>query len=230
MKTFKILGLLLTYPKAENLKNFDKMKQVLEAEKILPVKNLKLVSEFLGKQKATDLLELQEEYVETFDRSRSCCLNLFEHVHGESRDRGQAMVDLAEMYHEKGLFIDSKELPDFIPVFLEYLSLCKVAETTDLLDDVVHIIATIGAKLKKGKNDYHIIFDAIEKLSTVKIDSKIIEKALADLAAEDNSLEALDKNWEEAEAFTSNAEDDCNACNAFPNATESLQKMSGGKS
>lgn len=229
MKTFKILGLLLTYPKAENLQHFGEMKQVLEAEKILPTKNLKFVGKFMDKQTATDLLALQEEYVETFDRSRSNCLNLFEHVHGESRDRGQAMVDLAEMYHEKGLFIDSKELPDFLPVFLEYLSLCTVEAAKELLDDMAYIVATIGAKLKANKNDYHIIFDSIEKLSTVRIDNKIIENALAQLKAEDNSLEALDKEWEEAAAFTGNAEDDCKTCNAFPNATESLQQMSGGQ-
>ncbi|MBT3939369.1 MAG: nitrate reductase molybdenum cofactor assembly chaperone [Pelagibacterales bacterium] len=228
MKTFKILGLLLTYPRSETIEHFDEMSSALEAEKILPSKNLKLVSGFLDKLKTADLLDLQEEYVETFDRSRSCCLNLFEHVHGESRDRGQAMVDLAEMYHEKKLFIDSKELPDFLPVFLEYLSLCTASEATELLDDMAHIVATIGAKLKKSKNDYHIIFAAIEKLSTVKIDSKIIENALAELAAEDNSLEALDKEWEEAAAFTGDAAEDCKTCNAFPNATESLQQMTEG--
>lgn len=229
MKTFKILGLLLTYPNAENISHYNEMVQLLEAEKILPTKVLKLIEEFMSKQQVSDLLDLQEEYVETFDRSRSYCLNLFEHVHGESRDRGQAMVDLAEMYHEKGLFIDSKELPDFLPVFLEYLSLCEVTETTELLDDVAHIIATIGAKLKKNKNDYHVVFEALTKLSTVKIDSKIIENALAELAKEDNSLEALDKEWEEAAAFTGDAAEDCKTCNAFPNATESLQQMAGGQ-
>lgn len=228
MKTFKILGLLLTYPSAEKIKHFDEMKKALEAEKILPTRNLKLVSEFMDKQKSTDLLELQEEYVETFDRSRSNCLNLFEHVHGESRDRGQAMVDLAEMYHNKGLYIDSKELPDFLPVFLEYLSLCKIEESKELLNDTAHIIAVIGAKLKANKNDYHIIFDAIEKLSTIKIDQTIIDNALIQLAAEDNSLDALDKEWEEAAAFTGNAVEDCKTCNVFPNTTEVLQKIVGG--
>ena len=149
-------------------------------------------------------------------------------MHGESRDRGQAMVDLAEMYHEKGLFIDSKELPDFLPVFLEYLSLCNIDEAKELLDDTAHIIATIGAKLKKNKNSYHVIFNALEKLSNIEIDSKIIQNALAELEAEDNSLEALDKEWEEADAFTGNPDDDCNSCNAFPNATQALQQMSEG--
>lgn len=229
MNTFKILGLLLTYPNKENLKHFDEMQKVLEEEKILPKKNLKLVNDFMNKKASADLLELQEEYVDTFDRSRSCCLNLFEHVHGESRDRGQAMVDLAEMYHEKGLFIDSKELPDFLPLFLEYLSLCTIDESKELLDDMAHIIVSISAKLKSKKNNYHVIFDALEKLSTVKIDQKIIENALAELENEDNSLEALDKEWEEAAAFTGNAEEDCKSCNAFPNATDALQQMSGGK-
>ena len=83
MKTFKILGLLLTYPKTDNILYADEMKQTLESEQILPSKNLKLVNKFIDHLKTTDILDLQEEYVETFDRSRSCCLNLFEHVHGE---------------------------------------------------------------------------------------------------------------------------------------------------
>ena len=60
---------------------------------------------------------MQEEYVSTFDRGRSHCLHLFEHIHGESRDRGQAMVNLSDAYEEKGFFIDQAELPDYIPCF-----------------------------------------------------------------------------------------------------------------
>ena len=138
------------------------------------------------------------------------------------------MVNLAEMYHEKGLFIDSRELPDFLPLFLEYLSLCSIDEAKELLDDTAHIIATIGAKLKKKQNSYHIIFGALEKLSSIKIDSKIIQNAIAELEAEDNSLEALDKEWEESAAFAGNPNEDCNSCNAFPNATQALQQMSEG--
>ena len=228
MKTFKILGLLLHYPKAENIEHFDEMKAIIEKEGLLPSKNLDLIKKFIDKQVSVDLLELQEEYVETFDRGKSHCLNLFEHVHGESRDRGQAMVDLVEMYHKKKLYIEASELPDFLPLFLEYLSLCDIKEAKELLNDIVHIIATIRTKLEKRKNDYYVVFSALEKLSNIKIDSRIIENALIELDQEDNSLEALDKEWEEAAAFTGNPNEDCNKCNAFLNTTETLQKITGG--
>jgi len=228
MKTFKILGLLLTYPNKETISHYDELRTTLEAEKLLSDKQIKAISVFIDRHKHSDLLDLQEEYVSLFDRSRSYCLQLFEHVHGESRDRGQAMVDLAEMYAEKNLEINKAELPDYLPLFLEYLSLCTFAEAKDLLDDMVHIVATIGAKLKKNGSDYHIIFDSIEALADIKVDSKIIDAALADLEKEDNSLEALDKEWEEAEAFDGkNPQDDCNSCDAFPKATEALKKIAG---
>jgi len=227
MKTFKILGLLLSYPNQDVIKHYDDLKEILAKEKLLNKKSLKHVSSFMDKQSETDLLELQEEYVSLFDRGRSYCLQLFEHVHGESRDRGQAMVDLAAMYEEKGLFINKAELPDYLPLFLEYLSMCPIEETKELLDDIAHIIASIGAKLKKNDSNYHVIFDAIGELANIKVDSKIIKSALAELEKVDDSLEALDKEWEEAAAFGDNPQEDCNTCNAFPNTTETLQRMNG---
>lgn len=228
MQTLKVLGLLLTYPEGTVLSASDELIAVLHKEAVLSAGMLKKVEKFLKKQQATDLISLQEEYVETFDRGRAHCLHLFEHLHGESRDRGQAMVDLAETYATKGLKINQNELPDYLPLFLEYLSLCEFKEAKDLLGEAIDIIAMIGTKLKKRKSSYAVIFEALEAVSATKADAQKVKNALEKAQKDPETLEELDSQWKEAEAFDSDLLADCNTCNAFPKATETLQKMAGG--
>lgn len=231
MKTFKILGLLLTYPEGSVYAASDDLLQILQQEELLGQKSIKKIEKFLTDQKAKDLLSVQEEYVETFDRGRSHCLHLFEHIHGESRDRGQAMVDLIDTYNEKGLYIDSSELPDYLPLFMEYLSRCEFAHASELLGEAIDVIAVIGLKLKKIKSPYADIFASIEMLSALKVDKVRIEKAIENAPKDAQTLEEIDAEWQETEAFSGDplqdAAMDCNTCNAFPNATETLQKMTG---
>ncbi len=230
MKTFKILGLLLTYPEGTVLDAADELLEILRAEAVLPEKSIRKIEQFLHTQNSSDLMDIQEDYVNTFDRGRAHCLHLFEHIHGESRDRGQAMVDLIDTYAEKGLYIDQGELPDYLPLFMEYLSRCKFEEARSLLGEAIDVIAAIGAKLKKRQSDYAVVFDAIEVLSAVKPDKIKIQEAIEKAPKDPESLEELDEQWKEAEAFSGNPQADCNTCNAFPNATETLEKMAGGAS
>ena len=233
MKTFKLLGLLLTYPEGTIYSASDELLQTLRSESLLPEKFIKKIEIFLTTQKARDLIAVQEDYVETFDRGRAHCLHLFEHIHGESRDRGQAMVDLSETYAAKGLHIDSSELPDYLPLFMEYLSRCELQDATELLGEAIDVIAVIGAKLKKRKSPYADIFTSIEALSVVKADTEKIKTALREAHKDPETLEELDKQWKEAEAFTGNplsdVAADSNTCNAFPNTMEALNKIAGGK-
>ncbi len=233
MKTFKLLGLLLTYPEGTVYSESNELLQTLRSEALLPEKIIKKVETFLTAQKVQDLMAAQEDYVETFDRGRAHCLHLFEHIHGESRDRGQAMVDLSETYAAKGLHIDSSELPDYLPLFMEYLSRCELQDATELLGEAIDVIAVIGAKLKKRKSPYADIFTSIEALSVVKADTEKIKTALREAHKDPETLEELDKQWKEAEAFTGNplsdVAADSNTCNAFPNTMEALNKIAGGK-
>ncbi|ODS23959.1 nitrate reductase molybdenum cofactor assembly chaperone [Candidatus Endobugula sertula] len=208
-----MLGLLLTYPVPETVLHWPEMLDLLANEKILPKKSLKLIQQWINNKKAQDIYQLQEDYVETFDRSRGHCLHLFEHIHGESRERGQAMVDLSTMYAEKGLTISQAELPDYLPLFLEYCSRCDYQEAQGLLSEITTIVAAIGAKLKARDNDYHVIFDTLQVLAKTKVDQAVIDAALAYVAAEDTRLEALDKEWEEAAAFGGDPQqEDCHSC------------------
>jgi nitrate reductase delta subunit len=212
MKTFKVLGLLMSYPKPEWVAHLDECEVLLMQEKFLPKKQLQALLAFTMELKSADIYAVQEEYVATFDRGRSHSLHLFEHIHGESRDRGQAMVNLSDAYEEKGFFIDQAELPDYIPLFLEFLSLCPVDEAVNLLGEPIDIMATIAARLQKRNSSYAVLFDALVALSKVKPSREKIEEVLAQ-APEDTSLDALDKEWEEAAAFAGQpGQSDCRSC------------------
>ena len=112
-----------------------------------------------------DLYDLQERYVLLFDRTRSLSLHLFEHVYGESRDRGQAMVDLRNLYEKNGLVISTSELPDHVPLFLEFLSTRPREEACDLLGQTAHILSALGERLRKRHSPYAAIFEALVEIA-----------------------------------------------------------------
>ena len=231
MRTFKILGLLLTYPEGSLYSASDELIAHLQQEAILSNGWIKRVEQFLLRQKNKELINVQEDYVETFDRGRAHCLHLFEHIHGESRDRGQAMVDLSETYASKGQYINNNELPDYLPLFMEYLSRCSFQEASGLLGEAIDVIAMIGAKLKKRKSPYAVVFEAIELLSSVEANKMKIKEVLQAATKDPETFEELDEQWKEAEAFggdpIKNVNIDCESCNAFPNTTKQLERMIG---
>ncbi len=226
--SFKILGLLLGYPQEAVITAGHEIMRALRAEALLPPRTLKALEAFIHQRQRDDLLALQEEYVETFDRGRAHCLHLFEHVHGESRDRGQAMVDLAETYAAKGLFIDTNELPDYLPLFLEYLSLCPLDEATALLGEAIDIIAAIGVRLKKRASPYAVVFDAIETLSRIKPDKHRVQNVVESAPKDPETLAELDAQWKEADAFDGISQQaTCSGCSSFSDTAEALHTTGG---
>ncbi|MBL4869990.1 MAG: nitrate reductase molybdenum cofactor assembly chaperone, partial [Robiginitomaculum sp.] len=115
MRTLRVLSRLLAYPNAELLAQANELNNIVVEDGFLNKKTAKNISSFIDYLSNTELMDAQETYVELFDRGRAHCLHLFEHVHGESRFRGQAMLDLSERYAEKGLHIGVGELPDYLP-------------------------------------------------------------------------------------------------------------------
>ena len=122
MKTLKVLSALLCYPQPEIQAALGEMAEALDQENLLPEQERRALRAFMNQLERTDLMEWQERYVATFDRGRALSLHLYEHIHGQSRDRGQAMVNLLEVYHRHGFELNARELPDYIPLFLEYLA------------------------------------------------------------------------------------------------------------
>jgi nitrate reductase delta subunit len=194
-RTFKILSALLSYPNADICTAAPEFRAVIEQENLLPANVRKRIIELVDQLATRDLIDLQERYVLLFDQTRSLSLHLFEHVHGEGRDRGQAMVDLAQLYEEHGLEISAKELPDYLPLFLEFLSTLPFEEARDLLAQPLHVITALGERLRKRESVYRGVVMGIEALAKAKPDAEALKELLALPDDDVNDLEALDKAW-----------------------------------
>ncbi len=193
MLALKALAALLTYPSAEMLAAMDEIRAVVGAEKRLSRDDRRALDRLMQELAAADLLEAQEHYVELFDRGRATSLHLFEHVHGDSRDRGQAMVDLKAVYARAGLVLATNELPDYLPAVLEYLSTRPLAEVRDMLGDCAHILRAVGEALGRRRSAYAAIFGA---LLAVAGEAGLAHAAPA-ARAETEDRKALDEEWVE---------------------------------
>ncbi|MDO9008032.1 MAG: nitrate reductase molybdenum cofactor assembly chaperone [Thiobacillus sp.] len=167
MKTFKVISILLTYPESDWLAALPDLEEALAAEAEFNSEAKTKLAPLFAQLQQTELIPLQENYVATFDRNPSHSLHLFEHIHGESRDRGSAMIDLLEEYWKHDFDASATELPDYVPLFLEFLSLLPSDEALVLLGDAVHVLATIGRKLDANGSPYATAFQLLEALSPV---------------------------------------------------------------
>lgn len=199
--TLKIISALLSYPTKDLVKGSGELHAALNGDAGVSDKVKTLIGALIDDISAHDVYDAQERYVLLFDRTRTNSLHLFEHVHGESRDRGQAMVDLAVMYEAQGFDIDAKELPDFIPMFLEYLSTQSGKEVHNLLGQTLHILSAIRTRLQRRKSIYANALLALEDMSGVVADPEAIAGILKEPADDPNDLKALDELWED-EAVT----------------------------
>lgn len=205
-KALKIISLLLTYPSEDLQKGSKELTAAIRDDKGLKPSQIKYLTKLTEDIAGLDLYEAQERYVHLFDRTRTLSLHLFEHVHGESRDRGQAMVDLMDMYETSGFEIDAKELPDYLPLFLEFVSIKSEAEIDDLLGQTSHIFAFLSERLKKRGSIYAEIFDILQDFSTQQPDAKLVKELLNAPEDDPDDLEAMDQIWEEeAVTFGGNA-------------------------
>ena len=197
MKTFKVLSALLTYPHPALLAHAGELDVALESEALLPADDRRAIGQFLADLARLDLLDAQERYVALFDRHRSLSLHLYEHIHGESRDRGAAMVELAALYRLHGVAIGANELPDYLPLFLEFLSLLPLKAAASLLAEAVHVVAALRLRLAERGSDYAAVLRAVERLAAKPAERAAIDEVLAMLKPEADSLAALDSQWEE---------------------------------
>ncbi|MCR9135247.1 MAG: nitrate reductase molybdenum cofactor assembly chaperone [Alphaproteobacteria bacterium] len=195
--TLKVISLLLSYPTAELQKEAPALKAALAKDGALGEHERVSLGRLADDIASGDLYDVQERYVLLFDRTRSLSLHLFEHVHGESRDRGQAMVDLASNYADDGFAIDAKELPDYLPLFLEYLSVKSAPDSAELLGQTLHILTTLKQRLKKRKSVYVHAFGVLETLARGKPDEERVRELLGMPEDDPSDLEALDRVWED---------------------------------
>ncbi|WP_323035806.1 nitrate reductase molybdenum cofactor assembly chaperone [Pararhodobacter sp.] len=198
-RTLKALSLVLSYPSTELQGAMPEIGGVLAADNRLTAAARRALRPLVETLRDTDIFELQETFVGLFDRSRTLSLNLFEHVHGESRDRGGAMVSLLESYREAGFEPATSELPDHLPVLLEFLATRPQAEATEVLADAAHIFEALATRLERRESVYGAVFAALLQLSGAKPDAEIVAELLEQPEDDPNDLEALDAVWQESE-------------------------------
>ncbi len=197
MSLLKVLSVLMDYPNAQFFDCQEDMKAYIEASSLDAPNKAALLS-FVEVRGQQNLLDWQEDYDTLFERGRSLGLWLFEHVHGESRDRGQAMVDLTAKYREAGLHISEHQLPDYIPMFLEFLSTQGEESAAEWLQDVENILGLLQCRLERRGSDYAALFSSLLSLAGCRVN---LDELRQQVSAEkrDDSKKAIDKEWEEEE-------------------------------
>ena len=206
MQILKAIGLLMEYPD-------EFLWQCKEEVLSMVRRDAPLLDDFAAAMLNAPLLDKQAEWCEVFDRGRATSLLLFEHVHAESRDRGQAMVYLLAQYEKAGLVLDCRELPDHLPLYLEYLSILPEAEAREGLQNVAPILALLGGRLKQRDTPWYLLFDALLNLAGSPLSSDSVTKQVKQ-ETRDDTRQALDAVWEEEQVKF--IEDNATACDSSP--------------
>lgn len=199
MISLKAFSALLSYPGAELVAAIPEIRQALRDDGLFGPRRLASLDPLLNRLAGSDLIDTQEAYVLLFDRSRTLSLNLFEHIHGESRDRGGAMVDLLETYRAGGFDLVGPELPDHLPVLLEFLSTRPVEEARATLGDAGAILVALAERLIRRESDYAALLVALVDFARAEATSEEAQALLAEPLDNPEDLEALDAAYAEAQ-------------------------------
>ena len=188
--TLRVLAHLLRYPVAEVREHLGELRDALHDERALTFGRLAELDRLIEHLRTRPALLCEAEYVELFDRGRGTALHLFEHVHGDSRDRGPAMIGLAQTYEQAGLLLGPGELPDFLPVVLEYASTQPPDAAREFLRELAHILRIIFSALQRRESAYALVLAALLDLAGEKTERvKLPEEP------------PIDESWEEPPAF-----------------------------
>ena len=188
--TLRVLAALLAYPDHEMRGYLGEMRAILRGEHVLSAERMQEIDALIDSLVTADPLEAEAGYVELFDRGRATSLHLFEHVHGDSRDRGPAMIDLAQTYEKAGLYLAPGELPDYLPAVLEFVSTQPATEARAFLGEMSHIFNSLFSALQGRASPYASVLGALLELAGEKAQP-------VKIAAE----QPLDESWIEPRVF-----------------------------
>lgn len=201
MLILKVISRLLDYPTAEMFAAKDELIAIVEQTEELTKQNRTHLGDFISQLTARDIFDAQESYDLLFDRGRALSLLMFEHVHGESRDRGQAMVDLMNVYKTNGFEVNSSQLPDYIPLYLEFLSEQTPEFIEEWLGDICHLLTMLSERLIDRECYYSVLFDSLIEISGQEVGLEARAEIAETVKAEerDDTVEAIDEEWEDKE-------------------------------
>jgi len=189
-RTLRALGRLLGYPDAELREHLGAIRELLHAEGALGAARLAELDALMAGLARHEPLDAEADYVQLFDSGRRTALHLFEHVHGDSRERGPAIIDLAQTYEKAGLYLAEGEMPDHLPVVLEFASTQPPREAAAFLGEIAHLLNVIFNALEKRQSRYASVLGALLDLAG--------EPSRPVQIAEE---EPLDETWAEPAAF-----------------------------
>ncbi|XOV79872.1 MAG: nitrate reductase molybdenum cofactor assembly chaperone [Aestuariibacter sp.] len=222
MNILRLISRLLDYPTEELMDNKLNIQLLITGTDELSSEQKQQLRRFTDVRLNGDLLDWQAEYDGLFERGRSLSLLIYEHIHGESRDRGQAMVDLMAQYKAAGLAISVKELPDYIPLFLEFIATQGTENAKGWLQDIVPVLALLAVRLEKRDNNYQHLLYLLVSLAEADIDLDSLREQV-NAEKPDNTKKALDKVWEE-EAITFGGDAINGGCPSTQNRPENAQR------
>jgi len=188
--SLRVLAALIAYPDDRLRDDLPEMRQLLRDERVLSDARRAELDALMQRLQRADPLEAEADYVELFDQGRATSLHLFEHVHGDSRERGPAMIDLGQTYEKAGLILAEGELPDYLPAVLEFVSTQPPREARAFLGEMAHILNAIFGALAQRDSAYASVLGALLELAG--------EKAQPVKPADE---EPLDETWAEPAAF-----------------------------
>lgn len=189
-QTLRVLAQVLSYPDASRRAAMPELAMVLEAEAALSPRAAGKVLGLMAAIGNGEPLEVEAAYVEVFDRGRSTCLHLFEHVHGDSRDRGPAMIDLLQTYEQQGLFLGDNELPDYLPVVLEFASTLDARQARAFIGEFAHILNAIHTALVKRAAPHACVISSLLELAGEPVQQVQLAEEVP-----------IDETWAEPEPF-----------------------------
>ena len=188
--SLRALARLLSYPDAQWREQASALVDAIGSESALPAARVAELRTLVSAMLRGNPMEIESRYVETFDRGRATSLHLFEHVHGDSRDRGPAMIDLVQTYEKAGLYLSADELPDHLGAVLEFASTQPATLAKAFLGEVAHILNAIFSALLKRESPYASVVAAVLELAGQKAQ-----------AVPFTADEPMDEAWAEPEAF-----------------------------
>ncbi|QIQ21691.1 nitrate reductase molybdenum cofactor assembly chaperone [Zophobihabitans entericus] len=197
MKSLMIISCLLEHPTKEIWQAKDELLTEVATCDELSVEQKHQLMSFIQTYLSMPLLEAQSLYCETFDLGQVTSLLIFEHVHGDSRERGQAMVELMNHYQQAGLMLhDQKQLPDYLPLFLEFIAQLPVDKQPSWLHGIATVIRLLEMRLEKKESIYQSLFTLLFALSATQVDEPTLQQQVAQEEVS-YTPQMLDKIWQE---------------------------------
>lgn len=156
---YKLLSVLLSYPDARLIEGEDELTGAVAA--LPPSRQKTAIERFWSYWRDTPPSERAQHYVETFDLQKRCSLYLSFYLQGDKRQRGMSLLHLKRLYAAAGFHLEGKELPDYLPVILEFAEFAPPGYGETILADLRPALEAVRESLRDLGSPYAHLLDAL---------------------------------------------------------------------